>query len=90
MDPTRYDLFELPPNGFPRWICSAADLKEATRQLGALPEPEVGGEYLIRDFYSGSVVAYRAAHLPAGMVEASPSETKSQVRPRISPLAPEA
>ena len=63
MDP-RYDLFELPRNGFPNWISSAVDLQEAKKQLKALPEPEQGGEYLIRDFYSGSVVAYRASHLP--------------------------
>ena len=66
MDP-RYDLFELPPDGFPRWISSAADLKEARKQLESLPDPQVGGEYLVRDPWSGSVVAYRA-HLPAGMV----------------------
>ena len=84
MDSTRYDLFELPPNSFPRWISSAADLKEAKRQLEALPEPHVGGEYLVRDFYSGSVVAYKAPHLPAGMVETSPSEPKHRARPRTS------
>ena len=83
MDP-RYDVFELPPNGFPRWISSAADLAEAKRQLETLPEPYVGGEYLVRDFYSGSVVAYRAPHLPAGMVVASPSEPKGRVRPRTA------
>jgi hypothetical protein len=66
MDSTRYDLFELPPNGFPQWISSAADLTEAKRQLEALPEPHVGGEYLIRDFYAGSVVAYRAPQLANG------------------------
>ena len=74
MDSTRYDLFELPQDGFPRWISSAADLKEAKKQLEALPDPQVGGEYLVRDFCSGSVVAYRAAHLP--VVITSPSEPK--------------
>ena len=83
MDSTRYDLFELPPNSFPQWISSAADLKEAKRQLEALPDPELGGEYLVRDFYSGSVVAYRAPHLPTGMVT-SPSEPKHRARPQIS------
>jgi len=83
MDP-RYDLFELPPNGFPRWISSAADLKEAKRQLEALPEPQVGGEYLVRDFFSGSVVAYKAPHLPVGMVMASPSEPKRRARSQAS------
>ena len=84
MDSTRYDLFELPPNGFPRWVSSAPDLKEAKRQLQALPDPEKGGEYLVRDFYSGTVVAYRAPHLPAGMVVASPGEAKHRVRRRGS------
>lgn len=83
MDP-RYDLFELPPDGFPRWISSAVDLKEAKRQLEALPDLDKGGEYLIRDFYSGSVVAYRALHLPVGMVVASPSEFKHRARPHVS------
>jgi len=82
MDP-RYDLFELPPDSFPRWISSAADLKEAKRQLQALPDPEVGGEYLVRDFYSGSVVAYRAPHLPVGMVVATSSDSKHQARPQV-------
>jgi hypothetical protein len=62
MDTPRYDLFELPPNGFPRWVSSAAKLTDAKRQLEALPAPELGSEYLVRDFYSGSVVAYRAPH----------------------------
>jgi hypothetical protein len=82
MDP-RYDVFELPPNGFPRWVSSAADLTEAKRQLEALPEPHVGGEYLIRDFYSGLVVAYRAPHLPRGTI-ASPGEPKRPARARTA------
>jgi hypothetical protein len=82
MDP-RYDLFELPSNSFPRWISSAADLTEAKRQLQALPDPEVGGEYLVRDFYSGSVVAYRAQHLPVGVVVCSPADPKHQAQSRI-------
>jgi len=82
MDP-RYDLFELPPDGFPRWISSAADLKEARKQLESLPDPQVGGEYLVRDFYSGSVVAYRAPHLPVGMVVASAHEPKVRARPPV-------
>ena len=80
MDP-RYDLFELPRNGFPRWISSAADLKEAKRQLEALPDPELGGEYLVRDFYSGSVVAYKAPHL-TGIVT-HPNEPKFRAKPRM-------
>jgi hypothetical protein len=59
-------------------------LKDAKRQLEALPDPQVGGEYLVRDFWSGSVVAYRAPHLPAGMVITSPSAPKRGARPQIS------
>ena len=54
----RYDLFELPPAGFPRWIDSANDLLEAKKKMRELPDPAPGGEYLVRDFYSGMVVAY--------------------------------
>lgn len=78
------DLFELPPNGFPQWISSAADLTEAKRQLDALPHPQVGGEYLVRDVWSGSVVAYKAPHLPVGMVVTSASEPKHRARSRTA------
>jgi len=54
----RYDLFELPPGGFPQWIDSASDLSEAKKKMTDLPEPAPGGEYLVRDFYTGLVVAY--------------------------------
>ena len=54
----RYDLFELPPGGFPRWLDSASDLPEARKKMTNLPAPEPGGEYLVRDFHSGMVVAY--------------------------------
>jgi hypothetical protein len=83
MDP-RYDLFELPPNGFPRWISSAADIREAKRQLDSLPEPQVGGEYLVRDFYSGSVVAYKAPHLPVDVVMTGAHEPELRARPPIA------
>jgi hypothetical protein len=83
MEP-RYDLFELPPNGFPRWISSAADLNEAKKQLESLPDPGLGGEYLVRDFYSGSVVAYKAQHLPVGMVVTHPHEHRPRNRPQIA------
>ena len=83
MDSPRYDLFELPPNGFPRWISSAADLKEAKRQLESLPESQLGGEYLVRDFCSRSIAAYKAPHLPAGTV-VSPGEPKCRARVRTA------
>jgi len=55
---SRYDLFELPPGRFPQWIDSAIDLSEAKKKMHGLPQPQVGGQYLVRDFYSGTVVAY--------------------------------
>jgi len=84
MDSTRFDLFQLPTTGLPQWISSVVDLKEAKRQLEALPDPQVGGEYLVRDVCSGSVVAYRAPHLPEGIVVASPSKPKRRARPQLS------
>ena len=59
----RYDLFELPSQGFPQWLDSASNLAEATDKMIALPPPGPGGEYLVRDFYSGKIVAYT---LPVG------------------------
>lgn len=54
----RYDLFELPSRGFPQWLDSASNLAEATDKMISLPPPGPGGEYLVRDFYSGKIVAY--------------------------------
>ena len=62
---SRYDLFELPPGGFPQWISSAADLPEAKKKMDELPRPAQGGQYLVRDFFSGSVVAYTISSSPA-------------------------
>ena len=58
----RYDLFESPPAAFPEWIDSASDLSEATQKMQDLPKPGSDGQYLVRDFYSGTVVAYRDPH----------------------------
>ena len=58
MEEKRYDLFELPPNGFPQWLGSACDVSEAWEKMKRLPPLAAGGEYLVRDFYSGMVVAY--------------------------------
>ncbi|HEV2380813.1 MAG TPA: hypothetical protein VG206_13600 [Terriglobia bacterium] len=55
----RYDLFELPPAGFPEWIDSAGDLSEVTQKMHDPPKPAAGRQYFVRDFYSGTVVAYR-------------------------------
>jgi CheY-like chemotaxis protein len=54
----RYDLFEFQPDAFPRWIGSASDLPEARKKVESLPPPAPGGEYLVREFSSGVVVAY--------------------------------
>ena len=60
----RYDLFELPPGGFPQWISSADNLPEAKKKMNELPHPGQGGQYLVRDFYSGNVVAYTISPAP--------------------------
>jgi hypothetical protein len=54
----RYDLFEFPPDAFPKWIGSASDLPEARKKMENLPPPAPGSEYLVRDFYFGTVVTY--------------------------------
>ena len=59
----RYDLFELPGRGCPRWLDSASNLGKATDKLLALPPPGPGGQYLVRDACSGKIVAYT---LPVG------------------------
>lgn len=60
----RYDLFELSPGGFPEWIGSAVDFPEAKVIMDGLPQPPPGGQYLIRDFYSGTIVAYTHSSKP--------------------------
>jgi len=60
----RYDLFELSPGRFPEWIGSAVDFSEATTKMESLPQLPPGGQYLIRDFYSGTVVAYTLTSNP--------------------------
>ena len=62
----RYDLFELPPGGFPEWIGSGIDLPEAKQKMYDLPGPAPGGQYLVRDSYSGTVVAYTVGPKPPG------------------------
>lgn len=59
---TQYDLFEVVPNQFPRWIGGAANLAHAKERLNDLAQSSSGGEYFVRDFCSGSVVAH--AHKP--------------------------
>ena len=62
---SRYDLFELAPGRFPEWIGSAHDLAEAKKKMEDLPQLAIGGQYLIRDFCSGSVVAYTLSPKPS-------------------------
>ena len=64
----RYDLFEFPPDSFPKWIGSAGDLLAARRKMENLPPLAPGSEYLVRDFYSGTVVAYTLRNKHGTMV----------------------
>jgi hypothetical protein len=57
---TQYDLFEMIPGTFPRWVGAAATLEHARIRLRDLSQARTGGEYFVRDFYSGSVVAFAA------------------------------
>lgn len=47
---TRYDVFVLPPDGFPHWVTSAGALPEARKLMGELPRLPSGARYLVRDF----------------------------------------
>ena len=58
MTEERYDLFLLPPEGFPRWAASACSLPEAKQKMGQLAKLPNGERYLVRDFLSGMIVAY--------------------------------
>lgn len=55
---TQYDLFEVVPNHFPRWIGAAADLAHAKERLNDLAQSSSERQYFVRDFCSGSVVAH--------------------------------
>ena len=61
----RYDLFELSPGQFPQWVDSAMELSGAREKMAALPTVAPGGQYLIRDFYSGTVVDYTVSAIPS-------------------------
>jgi hypothetical protein len=56
----RYDLFELAPYGFPQWVDSATNIPDAIEKMRELSTSAGGEEYLVRDFYSGTVVAHNA------------------------------
>jgi hypothetical protein len=53
----QYDLFEMKPDGYPRWVGAAASLEHARIRLRDLAQSSLGSDYFVRDFYSGSVVA---------------------------------
>jgi hypothetical protein len=55
---TQYDLFEVVPDQFPRWIGAAANLAHAKERLKDLAQSSSEREYFVRDFCSGSVVAH--------------------------------
>ena len=61
----RYHIFELRSGGSPQWIDSAMELPESRQGMADLPVPAMGGQYLIRDFYSGAVVDYTLSLRPA-------------------------
>jgi hypothetical protein len=69
----RYDLFELPTRGFPQWLDSASNLDEATEKMGALPPIERGAQYLVRDFYSGRVVACTLPETTGAVIFSQPA-----------------
>jgi len=80
----RYDLFELPPGGFPQYIDSATDLSEAKKKMQDLPQPAPGGQYLVRDFYSGMVVAYTISEGKGVAVYPQPARDKTRRKENIA------
>ena len=60
----RYDLFELPPMGSRSGSVRLLTCPEAKQKMYDLPKPAPGGQYLVRDFYSGTVVAYTVSLKP--------------------------
>ena len=57
----QFDLFEMKGGAFPRWVGAAASLQQAISTLENLAQAKKGVEYFVRDFCSGSVVAF-ASH----------------------------
>lgn len=54
----QFDLFEMRTGAFPRWVDAVADLEQAMNRLENLAQARLGVEYFVRDFCSGSVVAF--------------------------------
>lgn len=54
----QFDLFEMKDSAFPQWVGAAADFEQAIRRLENLAQARMGVEYFVRDFCSGSVVAF--------------------------------
>ena len=61
----QFDLFEMRADAFPQWVGAAADVEQAINRLENLAKSKMGVEYFIRDFCSGSVVAF--AHCPGSL-----------------------
>jgi len=54
----QYDLFEMKPDGYPQWVGAAASLEHARMRLRDLAKSTDHSDYFVRDFCSGSVVAF--------------------------------
>ena len=54
----QFDLFEVKTGTFPQWVGAAASLQQAIRRLESLARNARGVEFFVRDFCSGSVVAF--------------------------------
>jgi hypothetical protein len=67
---TQYDLFEVVPNQFARWIGAAVNLAHAKERLNDLAQSSSGGEFFVRDFCSGSVVAHTQKPQPRKLADA--------------------
>lgn len=67
---SQYDLFEVVPDQFPRWIGAAVNLAHAKERLKDLAQSSSGSEYFVRDFCSGSVVAHAQKRQPKNSANA--------------------
>jgi len=66
----QFDLFEMKGGAFPQWVGAAPNLQQAIRRLETLARAKAGVEYFVRDFCSGSVVAF-AGHPDRRQVNSS-------------------
>jgi hypothetical protein len=49
----QYDLFEVKPDDYPRWIGAAVNLEHARKRLQELAQDAAGVKYFVREFCSG-------------------------------------